>query len=58
MNFLQYIFSFLYVRNWHTGARELSRRRLYWFIGLLAVCALAVFLIYVAQLPVVYERLL
>ena len=58
MNFIQYVFRFLYVRNWHTGQRELSRRRLYWCIGIGVAFLLAGLLVYLAQLPVVYEQIL
>jgi len=27
-NFLRFAFSFLYIRNWHTGRREISQSRL------------------------------
>lgn len=56
MNFFRYIFRFLYVRNWHTGAWELSRRRVYWFTGVSVILVITILLIFFAQLPVVYER--
>ena len=58
MNFFRYIFGFLYVRNWYTGAKELSRHRLYWFLAAVTVFLVSMLFIYLAQLPVVYERVL
>lgn len=37
MSFWQYIFRFLYTRNWHTGNWQISYSRLYWFICFLVV---------------------
>jgi hypothetical protein len=52
MNFWQYVFRFLYIRNWHTGQRELSRVRVYWFLGAVMVGVISVVAMYFLQLPV------
>ncbi|MCA9366955.1 hypothetical protein KC887_01660 [Candidatus Kaiserbacteria bacterium] len=52
MNFWQFALSFLYVRNWHTGKRELSRPRLYVFLGVVAITVFALVLINFLQSPV------
>lgn len=54
MNFLQFVFSFLFVRNWHTGKKELSRPRVGLFLGALIVVVLALTIISFLQSPVVY----
>ena len=54
MNFLKFIFSFLYVRNWHTGNMELSRPRLSIFFGALFLVLLALTMILFLQSPVEY----
>ncbi len=54
MTFWQYVFRFLYVRNWHTGRRELSWLRLYWFVGGLVLIALLFVMIYILQATTVY----
>lgn len=52
MSFLQYVFRFLYVRNWHTGRHELSLVRVFWFLGVLIVGLVSVVGIYFLQLPI------
>lgn len=54
MSFLKFAFSFLYVRNWHNGKKELSRPRLTLFCGVLFLVMLALTIISVLQAPVVY----
>lgn len=54
MSFLRFAFSFLYVRNWHTGAKELSRPRLALFCGGLFLILLGLVIVSVLQAPVVY----
>ncbi len=54
MNFFQFVFSFLYVRNWHTGQYELSRSRVALFCMGLFLLMLAALLAMVMQAPVVY----
>lgn len=55
MDFLRFAFSFLYVRDWHTGKRELSRPRVTLFLGLIFLLVLALVIIAVLQTPVVYS---
>lgn len=52
MNFFQFAFSFLYTRNWHTGQRELSRVRVYFFVCGLILLAVAIAVIMFLQAPV------
>lgn len=54
MNFLKFVFSFLYVRNWHTGKMELSRPRLSIFFAILFLVLLALTMILFLQSPVEY----
>lgn len=51
MSFWQYVFSFLYVRNWYTGQRELSRPRTMVFIGFLILLAGAIIAIAILHTP-------
>jgi hypothetical protein len=55
MTFWHFVFSFLFVRNWHTGVPELSRPRVALFAAGLFLVLLALFLISFLQAPVVYE---
>jgi hypothetical protein len=55
MDFFQFVFSFLYVRNWHTGHLELSRSRVALFAGGLFLLLLGMLLATFLQAPVVYE---
>ncbi len=54
MTFWRFVFAFLYVRNWHTGATELSRPRLALFSASLFLLLLAIALITVLQTPIEY----
>ncbi len=54
MTFWRFVFSFLYVRDWHTGELELSRPRLALFSAALFLLVLAVMLITVLQTPIEY----
>jgi len=54
MNFIRFIFAFLYVRNWHTGKRELSRERVTLFMGGLLITLIALTLIAFLQSPLYY----
>ena len=54
MNFFKFAFSFLYVRNWHTGERELSRSRITLFCAGLFLILLALTMISFLQAPVEY----
>lgn len=55
MAFLRFIFSFLFVRNWHTGQMELSRPRVSIFCAALFLILLALTMIYILQAPVEYS---
>lgn len=54
MSFWQFMFGFLYVRNWHTGEKELSRPRVSLLAGGIFLVVLSLTLISFAQTPVVY----
>jgi hypothetical protein len=56
MNFLRFIFSFLYIRNWHTGEMELSRSRMAIFSAAIFLVLLALTMISFLQSPVEYYR--
>jgi hypothetical protein len=55
MTFWRFIFSFLYVRDWHTGQMELSRPRVALFSASLFLMVLALTLITVLQAPIDYQ---
>ncbi|MEN9920126.1 MAG: hypothetical protein RL538_19 [Candidatus Parcubacteria bacterium] len=57
MSFVKFIFSFLYVRNWHTGKMELSRPRLSIFFAILFLIMLALTMILFLQAPVEYSTI-
>lgn len=57
MNVFQFIFSFLFVRNWHTGERELSYPRMALFLGMLVLIVVAFGMIALLQEPIVYETI-
>lgn len=54
MNFIRFIFSFLYVRNWYTGEMEISRPRVALFSAALFLFMLALTMIAILQAPVEY----
>ncbi len=54
MSFFKFTFSFLFVRNWYTGERELSRPRLAVFCGGIFLILLALTMISILQAPVEY----
>lgn len=54
MTFWRFVFSFLYVRDWHTGKTELSRPRLALFSASLFLLVLAIMLITILQTPIEY----
>ena len=54
MSFIKFAFSFLYVRNWHSGKRELSRPRVALFCSGLFLLLLGLTIISVLQAPVTY----
>ena len=55
MNLWQFIFGFLYTRDWHTGEMELSRPRLALFAGMVVILVLAIIFAIILQTPVTYE---
>lgn len=55
MNFFSFVFSFLYVRNWHTGDMELSRSRMSIFFAAIFLVLLALTMISILQAPVEYN---
>lgn len=55
MTFWHFVFSFLYIRNWHTGVRELSRPRVALLAAGIFLVLLALTLISFLQAPVFYE---
>lgn len=54
MSFWKFTFSFLYVRNWDTGVKELSRPRVALFCGGLFLLMLALTIISILQAPIEY----
>ncbi len=55
MTFWQFVFFFLYKRNWNNGSYELSRERLSLFCAGLFFILLGLLLVTVMQRPVLYE---
>lgn len=55
MGFFPFIFSFLYTRNWYTGDMELSRPRLFIFLGGVAFVLLGLLIVAFLQMPVTYN---
>lgn len=55
MNIWQFIFYFLYARNWHTGEMELSRPRVVLFTGMLFLVVLGILIAIFLQTPVTYS---
>ena len=54
MRFIQFVFSFLFTRNWYTGEMELSRPRMALFAAMIFLVILGLFLITLLQAPVTY----
>lgn len=57
MSFLRFVFSFLYIRNWHNGQMELSKPRVMLFAASVFLFVLAAILIGILQAPVEYTAL-
>ena len=57
MKFIRFMFSFLYVRNWHTGQYELSRPRAISFGCFIAFVLVGLTAALILQAPVEYQRL-
>ncbi len=56
MQFFQFVFSFLYTRNWYSGQVELSTPRVALFSSMLFLILLGVAMATVLQSPVEYAR--
>lgn len=54
MNIFQFVFSFLYVRNWYTGDLELSLPRVALFFAMLFLVLLGIAIASILQAPVAY----
>ncbi len=54
MSFFRFIFSFLYIRNWHTGQQEISRPRLVLLLAVVMLVGVALLMIAYLQTPIVY----
>lgn len=55
MTFWQFVFYFLYARNWYTGELELSRPRVVLFAAMLFLLVLGVLIVSLLQTPVTYH---
>ncbi len=55
MSFWRFVFKFLYVRNWHTGKKEISRPRLILFVSVIFLIVLALIFITILQAPIEYK---
>ena len=55
MSIFQFIFSFLYTRDWYTGKMELSSPKVTLFFGALFLIFLGVVIASVLQAPVEYS---
>lgn len=55
MQFWQFIFFFLYTRDWNTGRYDLSRERVALFFAGLFLLLLGLLMVTIMQAPVVYE---
>ncbi len=56
MSFIRFVFSFLFIRNWHTGEMELSRSRMAIFSAAIFLMLLALTMISFLQSPVEYYQ--
>ncbi len=55
MSFWRFVFSFLYIRNWHNGQMELSRSRVALLAASIFLTILAITLITILQAPIEYQ---
>lgn len=53
-DFIRFIFSFLYARNWFTGKHELSLPRVTIFAAMIFLVILGVIIVSILQSPVAY----
>lgn len=56
MKVLEFVFSFLFVRNWYTGKMELSQPRMILFSSMLFIVLLGVVLAFFLQSPIEYSQ--
>lgn len=56
-SFFQFMFSFLFVRNWYSGEIELSRSRMSLFCAGIFLILLALTIITILQAPVEYHSI-
>jgi hypothetical protein len=54
MNIFEFVFSFLYTRDWYTGKMELSRPRVALFSAALFLILLGVVIASILQAPIEY----
>ncbi len=54
MKFMQFVFGFLFSRNWHSGEMELSRPRVALFSSMLFLILLGILMASILQAPVTY----
>ncbi len=52
---MQFVFRFLFARNWHTGQLELSRPRVTLFAAMFFLILLGLMMVSILQSPVMYE---
>ncbi len=55
MKFIEFIFPFLFTRNWVSGQRELSQPRLFLFLAMIFIILLGILLAVILQSPVTYQ---
>ncbi len=55
MQLFQFLFPFLYTRDWHSGRKELSRPRVVLFVGMISLIIIALLIAYFLQAPVTYS---
>lgn len=55
MDFIRFVFAFLFERNWHTGEMELSRPRMMLFSAGIFLILLGLLMVTILQAPVIYE---
>ena len=56
MKIIQFVFSFLYERNWHSGERELSRPRVALFSAMIFLILLGLLIVSILQTPIEYHQ--
>ncbi len=54
MKFIEFMFAFLYERNWYTGEKELSRPRVAIFSAMVFLLLLGALIVSILQTPVSY----